>query len=806
MKIKSTHILFFLSFILWVFSFRGFLFGELSLRDDAIPYYDHIKFFVDNLMHGVYPLWDPTWRCGVPNEFFLRRMGEFNPFFWGIFFLNKLGFSHYISYFIFVTSYYFLGLFGFYRLTKMMFRGSNFRAALQVGEGMPCSNNRASLETARGTPSPTCLTSDPKTKGSSKSYGKNSVVSSGWRGQSSDWTRQDPRINRGIGMAPNAAAFAAFLLMAFSSFIVLLFNSFIVLIFTPMVWFFYFLTDFTQRPRKHSFLGIVFTLMLPAITYLPFYFLTIVGVYLLCFVGIYWKNFKEILLRYVDFFRTNHVFVCICFLLLFMALLPGLMYFQDAAAGEFVLPRRHHQTADANAFAVNAQSHVAGGIVPIVIYERLFSNLQKFELGVFYVPVFAFICFLFGLVTKLNKRLVLFALMGFLMYLIGVYDSGPFYQFLYKHIFFFKYFRNFQFFLWLVILPAFILLSAEQLSIMLQYKPRRGKERAALLIFLSIVHMGFLVFLFLQKKVIISSHIVVILSWIFFMVYFLDLPRKKPLRESQSFVLGCLLVLILAQPLMVYHYLGKNSQKAPEYYIYDKPYMDFRFTRGEPPQDVLASGVIARKPPMIYYATSWYHFLQKGLDYNVFEKYIHHKWMAYDRVERLDDAEFLGGSRTAPTDLRVVRSLERVEAAFRENRNVAFIPLDAVGEGFMPTRMAAQAQIIKDNSKQFQVLDYDMNSIKVKTNFDTPKFLVYNDSFHSRWQAFMDGKPVDLWRANMAFKGLWVPAGEHTVFLRYGSVARYGFKWGMMVLFVGTFGWLIWLIRRRDTKSLSSKD
>ena len=98
--------------------------GELAIQDDAITYYDHIKFFVDNMKHGVYPLWDPTWNGGVPNEFFLRRMGDFNPFFFLIVFLNKLGFSYHISYFSFVTAYFFLGLFGFFKLAQLMFNNT----------------------------------------------------------------------------------------------------------------------------------------------------------------------------------------------------------------------------------------------------------------------------------------------------------------------------------------------------------------------------------------------------------------------------------------------------------------------------------------------------------------------------------------------------------------------------------------------------------------------------------------------------------------------------------------------------------
>ena len=93
---------------------------------------------------------------------------------------------------------------------------------------------------------------------------------------------------------------------------------------------------------------------------------------------------------------------------------------------------------------IDAQTHVFGGIVPVVIFDRLFSNLQDFRLGIFYIPSFIFILFLFCFWTKTTKRLILFSLIGFVIYLIGLYDSGPFYDFLYKHVFYFKLFPEFS--------------------------------------------------------------------------------------------------------------------------------------------------------------------------------------------------------------------------------------------------------------------------------------------------------------------------------------------------------------------------
>ena len=93
------------------------------------------------------------------------------------------------------------------------------------------------------------------------------------------------------------------------------------------------------------------------------------------------------------------------------------------------------------------------------------------------------------------------------------------------------------------------------------------------------------------------------------------------------------------------------------------------------------------------------------------------------------------------------------------------------------------------------MLAFDTNFIKFKTNFSTPKFVVYVDSFHDRWRAFLNGKKTRLYRADIAFKGLWVPSGENVVDLRFGQSWQYVFKYFLlgifyMVAFVLFFFWI----------------
>jgi len=119
---KNLQLMFLLSFVLWVYSFRGFITKKLALMYDAIAYYGHFQYYLDNISMGVYPMWDPVRNFGVPIEFFLRRICPYNPLCYLILVLDKIGFGFDSAYLIWITLYYFLGMIGFYLIAKHLFR------------------------------------------------------------------------------------------------------------------------------------------------------------------------------------------------------------------------------------------------------------------------------------------------------------------------------------------------------------------------------------------------------------------------------------------------------------------------------------------------------------------------------------------------------------------------------------------------------------------------------------------------------------------------------------------------------------
>jgi len=103
----------------------------------------------------------------------------------------------------------------------------------------------------------------------------------------------------------------------------------------------------------------------------------------------------------------------------------------------------------------------------------------------------------------------------------------------------------------------------------------------------------------------------------------------------------------------------------------------------------------------------------------------------------------------------------------------------------------SSAQPLTGSSAQVMVDYYDVNTLRLKTNFLSPKILVYNDSYTTSWKAFIDGENAGLMRANQAFKGIKVPAGEHIVEFSYHPP---GDRWVYIVATLALLIFLLWLI------------
>ena len=68
-----------------------------------------------------------------------------------------------------------------------------------------------------------------------------------------------------------------------------------------------------------------------------------------------------------------------------------------------------------------------------------------------------------------------------------------------------------------------------------------------------------------------------------------------------------------------------------------------------------------------------------------------------------------------------------------------------------------------DPNANAQVTRLADNTMEVRTDSAASAFLITSDVYYPGWRATVDDRPVELYRANYAFRGVAVPAGQHLV-------------------------------------------
>ena len=661
----------FFAFGAWIFAFLGFLTSRFELTSDAVSYYDHTKFFIENIGRGVYPLWDPFWYYGVSNDLFLRRIGAFNPFYLIILFFKSIGIPYTLSYLWSLGGYYYSGMIAFYLLAMRIYH------------------------------------------------------------------------DRFI-------AYAGYLILLFSALGTRLFDSYMMLVTVPLIWFFYFLVAFTQTPRKHFFLGMSLSFMILAGTYIPFYFLIVLGFSLFFFFLVYFNQIPKIFCAWVGFFKENKILVVLSLLVLILSFLPIIAFFHDSSHGQVVLPLRHSNASLENTLTV-AHRALDWGAVEDLMYSSFFSDLRQYKFAVIYVPFFSIIVLALGLIGQIRRRAVFIFLLGTALFCSIIPHGLPFYDFFYQHIFFLKYFRNLHFFIWFFLIPLFVLLVLEHWKMFTEMKETHPRHRWLLLAYVLGVHVMAFLFVWWRSDAVPSTYIMIFLSLVFWSC--LTLGKLK--GNAWGFLLLTLTVLI--QPLEAYHYFSLKAIAHLHPYDYDSPHTSLKI---KDPDLFKPENIPLGKEPL-YYISGGYNFLYQNINNQALAQYLQNKFILVDRLEAVD-------SKSINTAV--------LEHNFLTNDNTAIV-FKQPGVDMKLIERSPQAgpkaQPIDENSQGFKLLAFDANHVRLALDVPYEKFLVYNDSYDPKWQVSINHHPARLYEVNGAFKGTWIPSGKSVVEFSYGSWWQY---------------------------------
>lgn len=72
-----------------------------------------------------------------------------------------------------------------------------------------------------------------------------------------------------------------------------------------------------------------------------------------------------------------------------------------------------------------------------------------------------------------------------------------------------------------------------------------------------------------------------------------------------------------------------------------------------------------------------------------------------------------------------------------------------------------------------RLVSYGPDKVILTSESDGQGFVYVSDTYYPGWRAYVDGRPTKIYRANLAFRAVEVPAGKHTVVFKYVPVSFY---------------------------------
>ncbi|MCS7302049.1 MAG: YfhO family protein [Candidatus Kapabacteria bacterium] len=72
-------------------------------------------------------------------------------------------------------------------------------------------------------------------------------------------------------------------------------------------------------------------------------------------------------------------------------------------------------------------------------------------------------------------------------------------------------------------------------------------------------------------------------------------------------------------------------------------------------------------------------------------------------------------------------------------------------------------------SDSIRIMQYENDRVRYYVRVASPALAIFSEVYYPAWNAYLDGKPVPLLRANYCLRAVFVPSGTHTIELRYES-------------------------------------
>lgn len=99
-----------------------------------------------------------------------------------------------------------------------------------------------------------------------------------------------------------------------------------------------------------------------------------------------------------------------------------------------------------------------------------------------------------------------------------------------------------------------------------------------------------------------------------------------------------------------------------------------------------------------------------------------------------------------------------------------------------------------------QVVSYTPNEVTLKINADGDRLLFLSDAYFPGWKGYIDGKATKIYRADYAFRAVFVPAGLHAVKFIYDPTSfKLGFAITFLTLLIVVTTTILWVVFKPTT-------
>ncbi|PWT89451.1 MAG: hypothetical protein C5B55_11365, partial [Blastocatellia bacterium] len=96
-----------------------------------------------------------------------------------------------------------------------------------------------------------------------------------------------------------------------------------------------------------------------------------------------------------------------------------------------------------------------------------------------------------------------------------------------------------------------------------------------------------------------------------------------------------------------------------------------------------------------------------------------------------------------------------------------------------------------------RITNYEPNRIRYETSATTATILVASEIFYPGWKANVDGIPARILLTDYLLRGVYLPAGAHTIELRYTATAARNGSF-ISIISIAIVGVLFFASRKKD--------